>query len=136
MKEIVLDTNVVVSGLINAFGAPGKIVERLRNGDLSLCVDDRVLLEYREVLSRPELSRWIRTSDRDAIIEYVQGCSRHVLCTENITGLPDRSDAPFLETAVTADIPLITGNIKHFPEDTRHGVLVLSPAAFIELSSK
>jgi predicted nucleic acid-binding protein len=37
--RIVLDTNVLVSGLLSPFGAPGEIVRMVSSGALVLCVD-------------------------------------------------------------------------------------------------
>jgi len=46
--------------------------------------------------------------------------------------MPDPGDAPFLEVAITEETPLITGNLKHFPEKLRKGCMVMSPAQFLE----
>jgi len=45
---------------------------------------------------------------------------------------PDEGDAPFLEIALTEGIPLITGNLKHYPESERKGRQVLTPRQFID----
>ena len=48
--KIVLDTNVVVSGLLTPFGTSGEIVRMVSAGKLILQYDSRILLEYQEVL--------------------------------------------------------------------------------------
>ena len=53
---IVVDTNVLVSGLLNPYGAPGQIVNLIAAGELSLAFDARILGEYRNVLLRPAFS--------------------------------------------------------------------------------
>ncbi|MBE0618826.1 MAG: putative toxin-antitoxin system toxin component, PIN family, partial [Proteobacteria bacterium] len=50
---IVLDTNVLVAGLLSPFGPPGQIARMVSSEDLHLCVDARILSEYAEVLRRP-----------------------------------------------------------------------------------
>jgi putative PIN family toxin of toxin-antitoxin system len=50
--KIVLDTNVLVSGLIQPFGPSGQIVRLVAAGELAVCHDSRILTEYREVLFR------------------------------------------------------------------------------------
>ena len=50
--RLVLDTDVLVSGMINPLGPPGRIVDLLREGELELTVDDRILAEYTAVLNR------------------------------------------------------------------------------------
>ena len=47
--KVVLDTNVLVSGLLNPYGPPGRIVQLAAAGELQLCLDARILAEYREV---------------------------------------------------------------------------------------
>jgi uncharacterized protein len=50
-----------------------------------------------------------------------------------VSGLLNPHDAPFLETALTASVPLITGNQKHFPQDKIKKCNVYTPAEFIIL---
>ena len=128
----VLDTNVLVSGLISPSGPPGRIVDLLRAGSLTPAVDERILAEYADVLHRPELAPYFVKSNIDHILEYLQGNSRQVLATTVINGLPDPGDAPFLEVALTAQVALVTGNLKHFPPRQRHGCEVLTPRQFLE----
>jgi putative PIN family toxin of toxin-antitoxin system len=50
--KIVLDTNVIVSALINSDGIPGKILAPVLNGKIKLLYDNRIIFEYSDVLSR------------------------------------------------------------------------------------
>jgi len=127
----VVDTNVLVSGLLNPNGPPGRIVDQLRTGQLQLVIDDRILDEYVRVLRRPYFERYFSKKDREHLIEYLTNNSDYIIATVTCQNLPDPDDAPFLETALTAQVPLITGNRKHFPADQTQNGLVLSPAEFI-----
>lgn len=49
----VLDTNVLISGLLNAHGFPGRLVDAVLSGTLRMTYDDRIEREYWEVLARP-----------------------------------------------------------------------------------
>jgi putative PIN family toxin of toxin-antitoxin system len=49
---LVLDTNVLVSALLSPFGAPGRIWDLVLAREVRLVYDDRILVEYRRVLSR------------------------------------------------------------------------------------
>ena len=53
--RIVLDTNVLVSGLLSATGPPGWIIEAALTGDIDLVFDMAIRQEYEEVLRRHEL---------------------------------------------------------------------------------
>ncbi len=129
--RIVLDTNVLVSGLLSPHGAPGRIVEFTLADAFVVLYDDRMFNEYREVLSRPELG--IEGEHLESILDYIVRESEYVSPAALHVLLPDASDVPFLEIAVTgrADA-LITGNAKHFkPRRGRHSVNVISPADFL-----
>jgi putative PIN family toxin of toxin-antitoxin system len=129
--RIVLDTNVLVSGLLSPFGPPGEIVRMVSSGSIVLCVDARILGEYEEVLLRPRFG--FDPDSVAALLDYIDFRSE-VAASEPLTRrLPDPDDEPFLEAALgcSADC-LVTGNLGHFPADTRGNVTVLSPAEFVE----
>jgi len=133
--KIVLDTNVLVAGLLTPFGPCGDIVRMVSSGNLILCIDARVLSEYREVLERPKFS-----FDRDkvaAILDYIEHHGWIVAASPLSLPLPDSDDEPFLEIAVSgcADY-LVTGNAAHFPSELCEGVAVVSPADFLKRGVK
>ena len=133
--RIVLDTNVLVSGLLSPYGAPGQIVRMIASGEVVLCYDARILSEYREVLLRPKFP--FSEEMVEALLDQIPTSGVIVVGRPLRLELPDRSDEPFLEVALAMDeVALITGNVKHFPKRKRQGVQVLSPAEFLELSRK
>ncbi len=128
--KVSLDTNVLVSGLLNAHGAPGVIVQLVAAGELRLCYDARVLSEYREVLRRPKFG--FSEKDVERILEQIREDGELITPKLLKKSLPDQDDEPFLEAALGGKASyLITGNLKHFPPNTRMGQRVLSPAEFI-----
>ncbi len=136
MSELVLDTNVLVSGMLSPRQPPGQVVDLLRAGVLRLVVDDRILREYRTVLRRSVFDRYLTIDVRGWIIAFLEAESRHVVCARLISGLPDPSDACFLEVADQAGCPLVTGNQKHFPKALCGSLEILSPRQFIETQSR
>lgn len=132
MNRIVLDTNVLVSGMINAYGSPGRIVDLLREGMIELVVDDRVLLEYRMVLNRPKFRRYFDSDAVSDILNFLEQNTHYMVATQTITGLPDLDDVPFAELSLSAGIPLVTGNRDDFPESLLHNVRVFTPAEYIK----
>jgi putative PIN family toxin of toxin-antitoxin system len=133
--KIVLDTNVLVAGLLSPFGPCGDIVRMVSSGHLTLCIDARVLSEYREVLQRAKFS-----FDRDkvaAILDYIEHNGWVVASAPLSLPLPDPDDKPFLEIAFSGDADfLVTGNASHFPPELCQGVEVVSPADFLNRGVK
>ncbi|NLD35649.1 MAG: putative toxin-antitoxin system toxin component, PIN family [Desulfatiglans sp.] len=130
--KIALDTNVLISGMLNPFGPPGKIVDFLKTDILQLVVDDRIIAEYIDVLNRDYFLKYFSESDREDIIDYLSKNSYYSSSNVVIKDMPDEGDMPFIEMAITEGVPLITGNIKHFPVQLRKGCIVISPAQFLE----
>ena len=128
---LVVDTNVVVSGLLQARGPSGQIVRWLANGALTLAFDARILIEYREVLGRPKFR-----FDPELVGEFLDHLERTGLSTAPAplrTHLADPDDEPFLEVALAAKVPfLVTGNQRHFPKQME-GVQIVSPRELVEV---
>lgn len=130
--KIVLDTNVLVSGLLQPFGPSGQIVRLVAAGDLALCHDPRILVEYQEVLRRGKFG--FDPERVDALLEQIRAGGIPVAARPLAIRLPDSDDEPFLEVALAGRAQcLVTGNLKHYPSEARGELEVLSPRAFIEL---
>ena len=129
--NVVLDTNVLVAGLLTPHGPAGRIIDLLLNGDLTPCFDDRVVAEYRDVLLRARFG--FDAAHIDAVLDYVESEGLPVSAAPIYATLPDPDDAAFLEVALAAGAEyLITGNLRHFPAKSRHGVRVVGPREFID----
>jgi uncharacterized protein len=132
MKRIVLDTNVLVSGMINPHGAPGRIVDLIREGQVHLVVDDRILAEYRDVLRRPRFRRYFSLQDVRDIMVFLERNTTYLVPTQSVAGLPDADDVPFLELALAAKVPLVTGNADDFPKSLCQSVTVTTPTDYLK----
>ena len=133
--KIVLDTNVLVSGLLAPFGPSGEIVRMASAGELILCLDARILSEYQEVLHRPKFK-----FDEDHIsilLDFIKRYGQFVSSSPLNKRLPDPDDEPFLEVAIAGKVRcLITGNIVHYPPSFRERIPVFSPSEFLEIYRK
>lgn len=129
--KIVLDTNVLLSGMLNPSGPPGRIVDFLRTGVLQLVIDDRIIAEYTDVLRREYFLRYFEKSEREDVIEYLSKNSFYTTTSIVINNMPDKGDISFLEIALSENVPLVTGNLKHYPKRVRKGCIVLSPRQFM-----
>jgi uncharacterized protein len=129
---VVLDTNVIVSGLINETGKPGKIIDLILENRFQVAYDDRILGEYEDVLSRPELR--LQPGRARAIIAYIELTGQQVDAAPlQIEGFQDLDDLPFAEVFLTANAEaLVTGNLRHFSPLVERKLGVYSPTQFLE----
>jgi len=130
----VIDTNVLVAGLLNPSGLPARVLDLVARGDLTPVVDDRILAEYRAVLLRPRFG--IAPGERKAVLEMFEGMAQQISAPPLGLRLPDSEDACFIEVAVEAMSDfLITGNKKHFPARSlgrlARSILIVTPREFI-----
>jgi len=129
--RVVVDTNVLVSGLLSPFGPPGTIVALVAAGRLRLCYDGRILAEYADVLRRPGFA--FAQEDVDALLPQLEAVGELTSPMPLPIPLPDPDDEPFLEVAVAALADrLLTGNIQHFPARSRQNVQVVTPREFVD----
>ena len=133
MNRAVFDTNVVVSGFLSPAGPPGRIVEWLRNGEVQAVLDDRIMAEYAEVLARPVFR--LPVVEVELVLAAIRARSFWVEAeaARTVRGLPDPDDVPFLECALASGVPLVTGNLRHFPKSAAKNATVITPAQFVAL---
>jgi putative PIN family toxin of toxin-antitoxin system len=114
MIRIVLDTNIIVSALLQPLGPPAQVFVLAIGGSIQLCISGSVYAEYEEVIRRPRF-RW----SEDIIAGALQAIRERGLWvrpTEAIRACSDPDDDIFLECAHAAQANyLVTGNLKHFP---------------------
>ena len=135
-RWIVLDTNVLVSGLLSAYRPPGRIIDFLLTGSVGIAYDDRVWGEYSEVLARPKFKFDSRRVS--AVLQFLKGNGRFIpappLHQLDMTLVPDMDDLPFAEVAVAAKVDaLVTGNVRHFGFLEAYPVAVLPPSEFVRI---
>ena len=121
---VVLDTNVLVSALWSANGVPAKIVHLIPNGVIVplFCAD--ILQEYGAVLARPSLK--FSHNQIDELMKMFVRYGKLLVPAQSNLPLPDESDRKFYDAAKSGSARLITGNLRHFPDEA----FIMSPANF------
>jgi len=123
----VIDTNVLVSSLINSSGTPARVTKLVLSESVAVYTSKGILDEYYDVLNRPDfhfssenIQKILRKIEHEGVCIVPHSAKRR--CS-------DPSDQKFYDTAKTADAYLVTGNKKHYPDDP----CVVSPVEFLEL---
>ena len=123
---VVLDTNILVSSLWSRNGAPARVVSMILTGQLIPCYDYRILTEYRQVLSRPRFN--FSDGEIVSLLEWIETSGRSIVADPINDPFIDESDKKFYEVAKFCGAILITGNLKHFPNDPQ----VMNVSSFLE----
>lgn len=114
----VIDTNVLVSAVLKWRSVPGSIMDLAFSGVIVPVVNQEILDEYLNVLSRPKfhLTKEIVRDIMDEVTSRAITLDAEHLEIE----MPDPKDVVFYEVTMEArkdeDAYLVTGNIKHFPQ--------------------
>lgn len=125
---VVIDTNVIVSAFLSSKQdvATVLVLEALYSGKIKMVYSDEIIAEYEDVLNRDKFKL-----DKDEIERFIgfvvyKGIKKESKNTGVI--LTDVKDQPFYDLKnVLADTILVTGNIKHFPNEKQ----IMSPKDFI-----
>jgi putative PIN family toxin of toxin-antitoxin system len=132
MLTVVLDTDVLVSSLLSDKSWPAKILDLILSEYIQIAYDDRILGEYEDVLSRPELH--LDPPRVLAVIDHIELTGKFV-ASEHLSaeGYTDPDDIKFAEVFITSNADaLITGDLRHYKPLLKLNALVLSPAQFME----
>ena len=128
---IVLDTNVIVSGILRPFGKAAHILTFVAEGTVQLAYDLRLLSEYRDVLNRPKFS--LARENVETFLTHVEQEGFLVSAKPLGIHLPNPDHRPFLEVALSGGASvMVTGYKRHFPRECE-GVRILSPAEFLDV---
>ena len=125
VTKIVIDTNVLVSSLLSPEGNPYKVLASVLNRQATVCYDSRIISEYQRALSHSKFP--FEQRDVAELLSKICQFGIAVLPKPSSAILLDEGDKKFYEVAITAGAYLITGNIKHFPDDP----LVITPAEYL-----
>jgi uncharacterized protein len=130
MIRVVFDTNVLVSAVFKRTGVPALVLDLVVPGILTPCISDPVMAEYIDVLARPVLRQHaVRARE---VLALMTTFAERVYPALTLTLCSDPDDNRFLECAVAAEAQyLVTGNLRHFPQEHTLGVSIVTPREFL-----
>ncbi len=132
MQKIVIDTNVIVSSLIQR-GYPNLIIKDLFiEQKFQLCISDELLAEYYEVLARPKFSKFQDFFIRaEALLVEIEAKATKYKPIIKLDLISDEDDNMVLELAdkCLADF-IITGNTTDFTFPTYKQTKIVTPKEY------
>ncbi len=132
---VVLDTNVIVSGLRSNQGASYQILMLLYEQKFTLALSTTLILEYEDVLKRPDMNIPLEHQAIEDILDYLASiANRPRLYYTWRPALRDAKDDHLLELAWHAQCKhIVTYNIKDFVGSEKFGIRAIQPQEFLEM---
>lgn len=129
MLRVVLDTNIVVSGLLSSKGSPSAILDAATSKQFRCFVSESLIKEYSEVLARRDLGL-----DQHRVARFIRDFRKvalPVVPRQKALVARDPDDNMVMECALEAEADfVVTGNTRGFPLNFR-GVRVVTPRDFL-----
>ena len=125
--RIVIDTNVLVSALMNLNSVPGKILMSFFKHKFIILYDNNLLNEYYDVLLREKFG--FNFEIVNDLVKHINKNGKYIYALNSEINFTDKSDKKFYEVYKSGKASyLITGNKKHFPKDAG----IVTPREFLE----
>jgi putative PIN family toxin of toxin-antitoxin system len=130
-ERVVIDTNVLISGLLSASSTPAQAVDKAVT-KAQLVATTETLHELIEKLLSPKFDRYVRRERRDALLERVASLVEIIDVLQSIRASRDPKDDKFLEAAVNgrADV-IVTGDKDLLDLNPFRGIGIMTPDDYL-----
>lgn len=130
-ERVVLDTNVLLSGLFSSTSTPARAVERAVREDRIL-TSTQTLRELAKQLLSPRFDRYVPRERRMALLDRLAPNLELVEIVQRVRASRDPKDDPFLEVAVngSADV-VVTGDRDLLVLHPFRGIDIVQPADYL-----
>jgi putative PIN family toxin of toxin-antitoxin system len=133
--DIVLDTNILFSGLYSQYGASYALLSKIGNDIFNVHVSVPLIFEYEDVLKRNQKELGLSSEEVDNVLEFLCSVSTpHFLYFSWRPCLNDPDDEMLLELAIAANARyIVTHNTRHFKGIRGFNVRAIKPSDFLKL---
>jgi putative PIN family toxin of toxin-antitoxin system len=130
-ERVVIDTNVLISGLFSTTSTPALALEKAVT-KAQLVATTETLRELIKKLHSPKFDRYMRRERRDALLERVASLVEIIDVLQTIRASRDPKDDKFLDAAVNgrADV-IVTGDKDLLDLNPFRGIAILTPADYL-----
>ena len=127
----VIDTNVIVSAMLNPNSIPGLVLKYALSGVIVPYINNEIMKEYSDVINRDKFG--FAKEDIDYVLSTLKEMAVILERTPTTELFTDKKDIVFYEIVLTArtktNAYLVTGNEKHFPNKS----FVVTPKEMIDI---
>ena len=130
-ERVVIDTNVLISGLLSTTSTPALAVEKAIT-KAELVATTETLRALIQTLLLPKFDRYVRRERREALLQRVASIVEIVEVLQVVRASRDPKDDRFLEAAVNgrANV-LLTGDRDLLDLNPFRGIAIVTPAAYL-----
>lgn len=134
MHKVIIDTNVLVSALIQRSYPNFILYNCIFENTVFVCVSEELFKEYIEVLNRPKFSKYPDFINKaEFVLAQLENIAIKFIPQEKIDVINDSPDNRLLELASESKADyLITGNINDFTMTDFKGTKIVSPRDYWE----
>ncbi len=136
LLRVVLDTNILISGLFAETGPIAKIMELWADRRFELAASEEILSELDRVLHKPSIKKHFNPTENE-IEEFLETIRNNTIITPSFYQTDrikkDPSDNKFLACAVEGKADFIVSGDKHLLEIKQfHGVKIIKARTFMK----
>ena len=134
MIRAVIDTSVLVSGLIRPEGTTGSVLKALRDGLFTAVYSSETMMEAVEVLGRDKfkLKYHIQPDDITVLVNLIRLRGEAVYINQRVVECRDPKDDKFLEAALGGNADcIVSGDQDLLSMNPFRDIPILSPAEFL-----
>jgi putative PIN family toxin of toxin-antitoxin system len=125
MQKIVIDTNILVSALMNDTGNPAKVASLFADKKVEAFYSATIMVEYEYVLNREEFN-----FAEQKVLKMLNGFKtfgKIFIPVKSGISFIDEDDRVFYDTVKQSGSFLVTGNKRHYPQED----FIISPTEFL-----
>jgi putative PIN family toxin of toxin-antitoxin system len=131
-ERCVIDTNVLISALLQPSGRTGEVLDAVRATGGVLIFSNETFAELASRLARPKFDRYIDRAMRQQFLSDLAAVAEWVPIMRAVNACRDPDDDKFLETAISGEADcIVTGDGDLLALDPFEGVPILTPRDFL-----
>jgi putative PIN family toxin of toxin-antitoxin system len=132
-ERVVVDTNVLISALLQPSGRTAEILMAIRTAGGALLFSDETFEELASRLMRPKFDRYVDQASRQEFLADLAGVADWVAIAGAVRACRDPDDDKVLETAINGEADgIITGDADLLALDPFAGMRIMTPREFLD----
>ena len=131
-RRIVIDTNVLISYLLNRHSTPGNAVRHVLRND-HILFSDATYAELTEKTSLPKFARYFTSEERSMFLLLLERVGEFTSVSETVKACRDPSDDKFLALALSGRAEtIVTGDKDLLELHPFRGVRIITAGRFLD----